>query len=389
MVYDAVTTHPAIDIRALLARSPIAPAAQRARLAADPSASIRLFVALGSITHQTSIEPLPDEAYAVLVADSSPVVRSAACMGWPDPPVTVLNRLLSDPDPRTRTVAAARSWRRLPQLLPLMATAREDVIHLWSEAIANALLDPGTIAALLSRDAWIRCVLAENPYLSTDIVARLAADQDPGVRMAVSMRREFSDRVQTAGGFKIGPAYEITPVFWASATTDPSLMHRAVKSTHVGLRRSAAYNPCLPPNLVKQLALDDDMIVRRILCETNPCAPADLLWNVLRENKSVACEHLITRPNFPTHRLRSLALSTHAYERCLVTRDHSAPAELIERLSYDTDPLVRRTAAGDTRLSMPRLLELVDDSTTSCGAALNPNLPVRIMESMLADAGVR
>lgn len=387
-IYDAVVAHRDLDIRGLLARSAFAPARQRARLADDSSAVIRLFVAAGPITFRTKVEPLPDHTYRELVADPSPAVRSAACLTWPNPPAAVLDLLLHDPDPETRTAAATRSWRRLPHLLTQIATARDDLVHLWSEAIATAPLDPATVAALLSRDEWVRRLLAENPYLPGEAIARLIADRSHDVRVAVSMRQELGDRVREIIAVDIDPAEQITPAFWPSTTDNPALMRRAVESTHLGLRRSAAYNPRLPRNLVHRLAADEDAMVRLILCETHPYAPADVLWEVLRETRMITRADLITHPNFPIHRLRELAASPDPTERSLVVHDPIASTELIERLSHDIDPRVRRATAADPRLSRRRLLELLDDPTTSYGAVRNPTLPLPIMESVLSAAGI-
>ncbi|WP_157574006.1 LRV domain-containing protein [Nocardia jejuensis] len=388
-VYDAAIAHRDQDVRTMLASSETAPAAQRARLAADPSTAVRLHVAAGPIPDHTPVEPLPDKTYARLITDRSPAVRAAACLNWPDPPVATLDRLLNDPDLETRTVAAARSWRRLPHLLSLIATAGHAALHLWSEPIATAPLTTDALTTLLSHDEWIRRLLAENPYLPADIIARLAADQNPDVRLAVSMRREFSENTTPELDMLIGRGDEITPAFWPRTTTDPALMRHAVESTHLGLRRSVAYNPRLSRTLLAQLAAADDPETRLILCETHPHAPADLLWDVLRESPTSTRRELIAHPNFPTHRLRTLFHSADGFERSLIVYDTAASAELIEQLSYDADPRVRRAAAGDPRLSMLRLFELIDDPSISNGAAANPNLPVPIMELFLARAGIR
>ncbi|MEV0645542.1 hypothetical protein AB0I28_09785 [Phytomonospora sp. NPDC050363] len=55
---------------------------------------------------------------------------------------------------------------------------------------------------------------------------------------------------------------------------------------------------------------------------------------------------------------------------------------------FGRDPDLRRVVAGDPRLPLPRVLELLDDPATSQAAARNPNLPVPVMERILDEAGV-
>lgn len=61
--------------------------------------------------------------------------------------------------------------------------------------------------------------------------------------------------------------------------------------------------------------------------------------------------------------------------RALALRDPAATPELVERLSRDLDAGVRRKAAYDPRVPVPRLLELLADPTTEMAAAANPALP--------------
>lgn len=74
--------------------------------------------------------------------------------------------------------------------------------------------------------------------------------------------------------------------------------------------------------------------------------------------------------------------------RALALRDPAATPELVERLSRDLDAGVRRKAAYDPRVPVPRLLELLADPTTEMAAAANPALPPAEMYALLDREGI-
>ncbi|MFI9310831.1 hypothetical protein [Streptomyces triculaminicus] len=69
-------------------------------------------------------------------------------------------------------------------------------------------------------------------------------------------------------------------------------------------------------------------------------------------------------------------------------RAPDASAELLGRLSRDEVDYVRGMAAGDERLPVARVVELLEDEGAARYAAQNPALPPAVMRRLLDEAGV-
>ncbi|MFG2416213.1 hypothetical protein [Streptomyces goshikiensis] len=125
-----------------------------------------------------------------------------------------------------------------------------------------------------------------------------------------------------------------------------------------------------------------------MLCE-NDHAPHELLvetcadwnglsWGTLAYRRSFARRGLARFADEPNYRLRYAALF-----------DPQAEPELVERLSHDTNRLVRHHAAADPRLPRPRLVELLGEHGMPRAAARNnPALPAELTHQLLDVAGV-
>lgn len=389
-VFDAIVADPDPAVRTELATSRAAPGVQRGRLVDDPEVAVRRQLADGPHPFRQRVDPLPDPVFARLVSDPDPEVRSLALQRWPTPPDEVVDGLLDDPDPSVRTVAAARSWNRHPRLLREIVHTPEDMGHVWWKALVAAAFEPATLADPRLQLLGYRSLLAENPNLPDDLVTRLASDPDHAVRLAVSMRYDLSEDARAAIDYRVDPQSRIMPAHWASTTEDQAQLRTAAESGHLGLRRSAACNRALPPDLMHRLAEDEDFAVRLLLCENHPDAPAELLWRSFFEAKVITRWELLEHPNFPTGRLGAFAASDDPEQRWLAIRDRTLPAELIDRLSRDPKPLVRRGAAMDPRLGPRRMVELLHDADpiVARDAARNPLLPVEAMTAILTDAGI-
>ncbi|WP_207400260.1 hypothetical protein, partial [Actinomadura fibrosa] len=217
----------------------------------------------------------------------------------------------------------------------------------------------------------------------------LAADPAAEVRLAVSLRPELTEAERAAIDYRIGPRDRPRPPPWfRDRLGDAELLRRCATSAHVGLRRLAAHSPHLPADLVTLLAADGDFTVRALLAEHHPGAPGELLLAVTLESRHPARFERLGHPNFPHAGLARLAGSPDPVARMLAIRDPAASAEVVERLSRDGEPRVRAAAAGDARLPVARLLELLDDPAAARSAAGNPGLPEPSMRRILYDVAI-
>lgn len=308
-------------------------------------------------------QPLPLSAYQRLAADPCKQVRDALLVAR-RVPREVLVMLTHDQDPGIAKAASARL--QPPQPEPLTG----------QEAEARACDD----------SEWTRAEVAAHPGLPASLVTALATDLSPHVRLAVSMRSELSEAQRGSIDYHVAPEDRLRPVSWAADTDDRQTLRCCVHSTHLGLRRSVAYNPNLTPDLISVLAGDSDFAVRLLLCENHAGVPGALVLRTYLEARVITRSDLLHHPAFPRTDLARLADSANWEARKLVSLDPGAPADLIERLSHDQHPAVRVWTASDPRLSRDRLVELFHDPQTTGAAAANPHLPPELMEPILTDA---
>ncbi|MDX3528408.1 hypothetical protein P1P75_18665 [Streptomyces sp. ID05-39B] len=418
-VAKVLLTHPERRVRGALAESAGADPALRARLLDGP-ASDAVLVACGPQPYGTAAPPLPDHAYARLLAHDDanvryemanapstpahvllplathedPFFRRAACRRvWEELAPEVRGALLDDPDPEVRTAAALHVMADDEERTAWLVETRAGLFSLW-EVLARGRLERGLaerlLAEYLDTDGTRLARLVGNPTFPADLAATLAGHEDPAVRLAVSARPELTEEQRAAVGWKVTEEDRLEPLVWVwRGRADAELLRRCARSAHTWLRRSAAVCAELPDDCVELLAGDEDVAVRLLLAERHPKAPPELLLDLYLHGTHRAVGMLTARPGFPSAGLAErFADAADPRERALTLRDPAATPELVERLSRDPDGFVRLAAAFDHRLSVNRIVELLDDPEVGFAAAANPLLPVAEMTALLDRAGV-
>ncbi|MGW3916258.1 hypothetical protein ACWEBX_32795 [Streptomyces sp. NPDC005070] len=264
----------------------------------------------------------------------------------PTLPPDVVVLLAADPDPEIRGRIARRADLRPAERRALVA-------------------DP---------DPDVRTRVAYRADLVPAECRALATDRDPNVRLAVSVHPQLSEEERTRIDYEVPLDHAF--VFHPTPQTpqDPEAVRRNALSNHPLLRRQAARNHLLPPDLVARLAGDDDLGVRVLLAQNHPDAPAPLLLRSFLEYTGPERSHLTTRPNFPTSGLTAFADHEDPAVRALAARDPGTGSAAIERLSQDPDRAVRAAATRHPNLPQSRLAELLDDEDLAHAAAANPAL---------------
>ncbi|MDX3540415.1 PE-PGRS family protein [Streptomyces sp. MB09-01] len=370
-------------------------------LATDPSGAVREAL--------LELPAVPAAATVALTADPVPAVRAAACRAaWPHLDALARARLAADPVERVRVAAVAARHDEEP-----ITEADFEAVS-TAHDIAALRLDR-ELAARLGADAdpEVRRRLAGNPHLDADLVALLAADPQADVRLAVSLRPELTEEQRAAVEVDIDPRRMRRAIPWVVALHgDEEAMRRLAASGHLLLRSSVATARRLPPDVVQRLARDADRVVRLFLAERCDDAPADMLLEVWQWwNGSLSTpDRPYGHPNFPRRDLLRYAEDPHPRLRQLALDDPDSTPGLVERFSRDEDAEVRRRAATDPRLSadsavrmlddpdrgvrataarhprlpVPVLIGLLGEEETAGAAALNPALPVAVMERVTA-----
>ncbi|MDQ1051181.1 Mucin-2 [Streptomyces sp. V4I2] len=410
----AVLTHPVLDTRVQFAMSGQADAEQRALLADDSSPMVRAAVAGGpewTHDHRRKVRPLPDAVCERLLEDPEPSVRGAllgsrhlapsflaSLVQHPDPAarraalrvwdeLTADGRaaLLDDPDPEVRRSAALCAC---PHDAQLTAALLRDPAAL-TEALRRGLLDRADAGRFLTEGVHL-VELASNPSLPAELVDRLAVDPDDEVRLAVSLRPELTEDRRAAIDFTVAPHTRGDVDWVAAGIADQDVLHRAATSAHPLLRRAAARSPHLPPDLLRLLAEDTDVLVRTHLAVYHPDTPEEVLMSVYARLGGTFSAWMVTgHPRFPREGLAArYADHPDGIYRQLAVRDPAAGPDLIERLSHDPDVWTRQAATRDPRLPLPRLIEALTLPELASSAGDNPALPPSEMAAVMDQAGV-
>ncbi|MFE9459347.1 hypothetical protein [Streptomyces californicus] len=145
-------------------------------------------------------------------------------------------------------------------------------------------------------------------------------DPDPDVRLAVSFHPALSEEERARIDYQVPVDHFFVHQPVPEAPRDPGAVRRDALSRHPLLRRRAAGDHLLPPDLVARLTSDDDLGVRVLPAQNRPDAPASLLLRSFLEYTGPERSHLTTRPNFPTGGLAVFADHEDPEVRALAAR---------------------------------------------------------------------
>jgi hypothetical protein len=294
---------------------------------------------------------------AVLTAPAGPDDRSMIARN-PGLAPDVVALLSGDPDPEVRREIAGRRDLRPAERRALVGDS----------------------------DPTVRRTVARHPDLDAEERAALAADSDPRVRLSVSVHPAWRETERSAIDYQVSQDGDFGFHHCSATPRDAEAVRRDALSAHPLLRREAAKERTLPPDLVALLAADDDLGVRVLLAQNHPNPPADLLLRCFLEYTGDEREHLLTRPGFPSEGLAVHADDPDPAVRRLAARDPGTAAHTVERLTRDPDPAVRADFARHPNLPGPRLTQLLDDEELVHHAAANPALTASAIRRLVASS---
>ena len=438
-VVDAVLDHPDPHTRSFFARNPHVDPAQRVQLLDDPHWFVRGHLAdAPRVPAGAALRPLPDEAAVRMISEydnellrgtfyrqistrlhrSMPThpVAKVRCWGvgaWDLLSAGTQAALLADADKDVRERAESHARYQDPawverELPDRSCHARWDM--LMHRALSRTVVDNVLSAPVTGGE---RAAVAGNPSLPADMVVLLAGDPDPAVRERIAHRTDLGPAerrtLATDPHPKVRLALSVHPelseeeragIDYTIPTDDcfhlqsdpylprdPQEVHRDAHSGHPLLRRKAATDHSLSPDLVERLAADDDLGVRVLLAQNHPDAPAALLLRSFLEYNGHERAHLTTRPNFPTTGLAAFADHGDPEVRALAARDPRTAPATVERLTRDPDPAVRAALARHPNLPQPRLTELLEDEELAHPAAANPALDPGVLHRLVTMRG--
>ncbi|MFE0652195.1 PE-PGRS family protein [Streptomyces sp. NPDC059534] len=359
--------------------------ATRERLAADPSPLVRAAAA--------RLTGLPGGTLRALAGDPAPAVRAAACgPAWPHLAPAAREALLADPGEGVRAAALIRRHRDEPlDEDGLAALGGPDFRDADFRGLEDCRVAPALALRLAAdQDPQVRLRIAGHPDLPPAGVARLAEDAEEAVRRAVALRADLTDEERAAVRVTVDTSGLRYPVPWVTALhDDPEALRRLAASCHPYIRSSVARARRLPPDVVARLARDEDRVVRLFLAESCDDAPADLLLELWRWWTGSLSHpgRPRTHPRFPRAGLLRFAADPDPRLRRLALDDPDCAAELVEEFGRDPSAEVRQDAVRDPRLSPEAATRLLDDPEPSLRtlAARHPALPADVLVRLLRD----
>ncbi|MFD4127016.1 hypothetical protein ACFXKK_07535 [Streptomyces globisporus] len=438
-VVDAVIQHPDTRTRSFFARNPHVDPAQRVRLVDDPAWFVRAHLAGGPrVAAPARPRPLPDEAVVHMISTyedellggpfyqqisaglrrsmaTHPVanVRHWGVGEWRSLAPDTRAALLADADAGVRE--AAQRHARCEDPTWVESTLPDRPCHARTDLLLHCPLTRAVVEGVLARPVGEedKAMIAVNPTLPPDTVVLLAADPDPevrariaqrtdlgpaerrtlvtdpdpDVRLAVSVHPALSEEERARIDYQVPTDHFFVHNPAPEAPRDPRTVRRDALSCHPLLRRRAAGDHLLPPDLVARLASDDDLGVRVLLAQNHPDAPASLLLRSFLEYTGPERSHLTTRPNFPTGGLAVFADHEDSEVRALAARAPDAEPTTVARLTQDPDPAVRAAASRHPNLPQRRLAALLDDEELAHHAAANAALPPDVIRRLLRTGG--
>ncbi|MGW2271021.1 hypothetical protein [Streptomyces yangpuensis] len=175
-----------------------------------------------------------------LADHEDPLFRLAACQGaWNELPDGARQRLLNDEDREVRLEAAEQVC---PEDEERTAWLIGELDGSWrlSDVLRTGRLTRELAERLLA-ESDRRATIAGNPSLPPDLVARLAVDPDPAVRLVVSARPELSEADRAAIDHTVNAEARLGTLDWVwERREDADFLRQCARSAHTWLRRSAA-----------------------------------------------------------------------------------------------------------------------------------------------------
>lgn len=277
-------------------------------------------------------------------------------------------------------------------------------------------------AAVVHDAELVRATAAESGHLSpAQWDALLAATPDPRQRDTLTelAAEQLTARRRSRGGRGVGsaphpdatppvtpqemaamaaevpdiePGHFTTALWWVGALHgNAEAMRRLAASPKLLVRRSVARAPRLPADVVAALARDQDRVVRLFLAESCDDAPPEMLLEVAAwwTGSLSFPGRPQSHPRFPRDGLLRYVADPNPRMRALALADPESTSALAEQLRHDPDPIVRRAAAEDHRLSPESLRSLAADTDqrVRLRAWLNPSISANTLVTLLLNAG--
>jgi hypothetical protein len=306
----------------------------------------------------------------------------------------------------------------LSELARLAAANDDETLKL---RLARNPATPGDALALLALLAKehaapalrLACLLARHAKAPHALLAKLAAQsEDIGVLRALCENVGVPTELLTLVGQRgIAVLQRLLAIHLA---TDPQTLLHLWKSTHTSAvraqvlrhpycpdallrtlpsssaeRRSLALQARTPPEILVQLARDEDPGVRRAAA-LNANTPAGALIGLCFDAQAIVRRVVATRHDLPLKVVDWLIGNADPWVRRTLARNPACPPEWLERLVGDGEAEVRRAVARHPHCPARLVAQLAADPAAwvRAGVALREDLPGALLRRLCADEDI-
>lgn len=357
-----------VGVRLAVARNTAAPLEALEKMAGDAEPSVRLAVAINPACPADAAAAIV-KSLLVSAADIGLLETIRAADTRTDLDLTVdlladaLDRLsksrVRDPDVRrivagderaitatllrlTRSsdnfvrAAVARNANTPATALTLLAA--DSVPYIRASVAARACLDPALLSTLAhDEDPTVRARAAGNPRLATTILSRMLGDAERGVRAAAF----GNPSTPPAEKAKAEAAWEQA---WRDAAPSRKELEERVASNRAEVRMEVAFDPRTPADFLVLLGGERRSARVRRAVAANPHTPPDVLASLADDEDTEVRQAVALNSATPPGLLSELA-GRSIDLAILVALNPNTPMRILDSLSEDAEPLVRHVAA--------------------------------------------
>lgn len=242
---------------------------------------------------------------------------------------------------------------------------------------SNPMLSPNTLARLATHpDTQVVCAVAGHPNLSPGTIKLLSYDPDEGVRVILAARLDLSFR--DIRRLSNSPQACVREVVANNPSCPQGILEKLSSDLSRDVRASVALNTATPVHILEKLALDkEDTIVD--LVAANLSCPQSLLQILCRHPNAQTRAFVATNPNCPSSILSELAIDSDPTVQAFVASNLSTPEDILEGMAEASTGEVLELLALNPKSTSKVLAGVICNLASTpeilTQAAAHPNCP--------------
>ncbi len=200
--------------------------------------------------------------------------------------------------------------------------------------------------------------LAQNPKTSSEVLMKLANNEDNNIRMSVAKNPNTS--VEILEKLANDKDWQIRLIIAKNQKAPKEVLMKLADDKDNAVKESVASNSNTPIKVLEKLADDKDWQIRIIIAK-NQKVPKEVLMKLADDKDNVVKEIVASNSNTPKETLKKLVEDEDLIVRRYVALNSNAPKEILEKLADDDHWLVRHHVASNKNTPKEILEKLSND----------------------------